>query len=193
VRTFANADCRFTYRDSLFKGNERWVVLDVTFALRLGDLSEPVRYAELARALGVEVGARAPLKHVHETVLTLRRRKGMVLDGPDHDTWSAGSFFTNPRLTAAEAKALPADAPRWPEPDGRVKISAAWLIEKAGFTRGYGAGPARVSTKHTLALTNRGAARTEDLIALAREIRAGVRAAFGVELVNEPALVGVTL
>jgi UDP-N-acetylmuramate dehydrogenase len=117
----------------------------------------------------------------------------MVLDADDHDTWSAGSFFTNPILPAADAARLPADAPRWPEPDGRVKASAAWLIEQAGFTRGYGVGPARLSGKHTLALTNRGGATTADLLALAREIRDGVRSRFGVDLVNEPVLVGVTL
>jgi UDP-N-acetylmuramate dehydrogenase len=117
----------------------------------------------------------------------------MVLDPADHDTWSAGSFFTNPVLTPEAAAALPAAAPRWPAPDGRVKVSAAWLIEQAGFFRGYGDGPVRLSGKHTLALTNRGAARTADLLALAREIRAGVRERYGVELVPEPVLVGCTL
>ncbi|MGZ4632976.1 MAG: UDP-N-acetylmuramate dehydrogenase, partial [Actinomycetes bacterium] len=111
----------------------------------------------------------------------------------DHDTWSAGSFFTNPVLGPAEAARLPAEAPRWPETDGRVKTSAAWLIEQAGFTRGYGDGPAQVSGKHTLALTNRGGATTADLLALARRIRDGVRDRFGVTLVNEPVLVGVAL
>ena len=150
-------------------------------------------YAELARALGVEIGERRPLAQVREAVLDAAPRKGMVLDADDHDTWSAGSFFTNPLLSAAEAARLPAEAPRWPQADGRVKVSAAWLIEQAGFGKGYGAGPARISTKHTLALTNRGGARTADLLALAREVRDGVRARFGVELVNEPVLVGCSL
>ena len=117
----------------------------------------------------------------------------MVLDADDHDTWSAGSFFTNPVLPASEAEALPADAPRWVQPDGSVKTSAAWLIEKAGFSRGHGSGRVSLSTKHTLALTNRGGATTEELLALAREIRDGVQSAFGVTLVPEPVLVGCEL
>ncbi len=127
-------------------------------------------------------------------MLALRRRKGMVLDEADHDTWSAGSFFTNPVLPAEQASALPPDAPRWPLPDGTVKTSAAWLIEHAGFHRGFGLpGPAALSTKHTLALSNRGGATAEDLVRLAREVRDGVRAAFGVQLEPEPVLVGVPL
>ncbi|QWZ07016.1 UDP-N-acetylmuramate dehydrogenase [Nocardioides panacis] len=191
-RTFAAADCGFGYRTSRFKQDpDRHVVLDVTFQLRLGDLSAPVRYAELARTLGVEVGARAPLAAVREAVLGLRRGKGMVLADGDHDTWSAGSFFTNPFL--APGTALPEGAPRWEQPDGTVKTSAAWLIEHAGFTKGYGNDRVSLSTKHTLALTNRGSARTEDLLALAGEVRRGVHDAFGVWLVNEPTLVGCSL
>jgi len=192
-RTFANADCGFSYRHSMFKADPRYVVAEATFHLRLGEQGAPVRYGELARALGVEIGGRAPLAEVREVVLSLRRGKGMVLDEADHDTWSAGSFFTNPVLGPDQSKALPDGAPRWPQPDGRVKISAAWLIEQAGYGKGYGERAAGVSTKHTLALTNRGGASTEDLLALAREIRDGVRAAFGVVLVNEPVLVGATL
>jgi UDP-N-acetylmuramate dehydrogenase len=190
-RTFAAADCGFAYRHSRFKAEPgRWVVLEVVFQLRPGDLGEPVRYAELARALGVGPGARAPLSAVRDAVLGLRRRKGMVLDAEDPDTWSAGSFFTNP---VVDRDLLPADAPAWPQPDGRVKTSAAWLIERAGFTKGYGGPAASLSTKHTLALTNRGTASTEELLALAREVRDGVLHRFGIELVNEPVLVGVTL
>ena len=191
-RTFAAADCGFGYRTSRFKQDpDRHVVLDVTFQLRLGDLSAPVRYAELARTLGVEVGARAPLAAVREAVLGLRRGKGMVLADGDHDTWSAGSFFTNPFLEPGTS--LPDGAPRWEQPDGTVKTSAAWLIEHAGFTKGYGNDRVSLSTKHTLALTNRGSARTEDLLALAGEVRRGVHDAFGVWLVNEPTLVGCSL
>ncbi len=196
VRTFANADCGFGYRHSRFKADRRdpWggrhVVLDVTFQLRQGTLGAPVGYAELARTLGVEIGQRATLADVREAVLGLRGGKGMVLDAADHDTWSAGSFFTNPVVDAA---AVPEGAPAWEQPDGRVKTSAAWLIEHAGFSRGHGTGPAQVSTKHTLALTNRGAASTTDLLALAREVRDGVEAAFGIRLVNEPVLVGCEL
>jgi UDP-N-acetylmuramate dehydrogenase len=193
VRVLPAAECGFGYRRSAFKASEQYVVLEVTYALPLAPLGGPVRYAALARHLGVEVGAEVPAADVRAAVLDLRRARGMVLDPADHDTWSAGSFFTNPVLPAAEAAGLPADAPRWPEPDGRVKLSAAWLIEQAGFHRGYGAGPARLSTKHTLALSNRGGATAADLLALAREIRDGVRDRFGVTLVNEPVLVGVTL
>ncbi|QIG41382.1 UDP-N-acetylmuramate dehydrogenase [Nocardioides anomalus] len=191
VRTFTNADCRFGYRTSRFKAEpERHVVLDVTFQLTIGSLGTSVQYAELARALGVELGTRAPLADVRAAVLGLRRGKGMVLDPADHDTWSAGSFFTNPVVDAAD---VPPDAPAWPQPDGRVKTSAAWLIEHAGFARGHGRGAVSLSTKHTLALTNRGGATTEELLGLAREVRDGVEEAYGIRLVNEPVLVGVEL
>jgi UDP-N-acetylmuramate dehydrogenase len=186
-------DCGFGYRDSVFKRSDRYVVLAVAFALEHSRLAAPVRYAELARRLGVEVGARVPATDVRAAVLELRRSKGMVLDAEDHDTWSAGSFFTNPLLPPEEAAALPDDAPRWPTDDGRVKTSAAWLIEQAGIGKGHGYGAARVSTKHTLALTNRGGATTAELLALAREIRAAVRDRFGVTLVPEPVLVGAEL
>jgi UDP-N-acetylmuramate dehydrogenase len=189
-------DCRFSYRHSRFKGNDRYVVLSVAFGLGPSPASRPVRYAELAARLGVDVGATAPLAEVRRAVLELRRGKGMVLDPGDHDTWSAGSFFTNPVMTRDDAARLPADVPRWDEPDGRVKVSAAWLIERSGFGKGYGTAAAptvQVSSKHTLALTNRGSARTADLLALAREIRAGVQDRFGVELAAEPVFVGCSL
>ncbi len=193
-RTFAAGDCGFGYRTSRFKNDPgRYLVLEVTFQLRQGTLGAPVGYVELARTLGVEIGGRAPLAEVRHAVLGLRRRKGMVLDAADHDTWSAGSFFTNPLLSTEQAATLPVAAPRWPAGDGIVKTSAAWLIEHAGFGKGYAAGPAALSTKHTLALTNRGDARTADLLGLAREVREGVERAFGVRLVNEPVLVGCEL
>jgi UDP-N-acetylmuramate dehydrogenase len=191
VRTFAAADCGFGYRTSRFKADPgRHVVLEVTFQFRLGELGAPLTYAELAGALGVEAGSKAPMVDVRRSVLELRHRKGMVLDAADHDTWSAGSFFTNPVVSAAQ---LPDGAPSWSQPGGRVKTSAAWLIERAGFGKGYGDGAARVSTKHTLALTNRGGATTVELLALAREIRDGVEQRFGIRLVNEPLLVGCEL
>ena len=194
IRTFANADCGFGYRHSRFKADPgRHVVLSVEFQLPFGDLSAPIRYAELARTLGVDQGRRAPMVDVRETVLGLRRGKGMVLDPADHDTWSAGSFFTNPMLPADVAESLPDDAPRWPQPDGTVKTSAAWLIDHAGFGKGYGNERVSLSTKHPLALTNRGSATTDDLVALAREVRDGVDAKFGVRLVNEPVFVGCSL
>lgn len=192
VHTFAALDCGFGYRTSRFKQEPgRWIVLAVSFQLRLGTASAPVRYGELAAALGVEPGERAPLAEAREAVLLLRRGKGMVVDPADHDSWSAGSFFTNPVLP--DASLLPAGAPAYPQPDGGTKTSAAWLIEHAGFGRGFGAGPARVSTRHTLALTNRGGASTRDVLALARQIRDGVEAAYGIRLLPEPVLVGVSL
>jgi UDP-N-acetylmuramate dehydrogenase len=194
IRTVAAADCGFGYRWSRFKADPAAaVVLSTTFQFRLGDLGAPVRYPELARTLGVELGDRARAADVRRAVLRLRSSKGMVLDPSDHDTWSAGSFFTNPILDPEQAHELPPDAPRFAQPDGRVKTSAAWLIGRAGFEKGYGDGAVRLSTKHTLALTNRGGGSTAELLALAREVRAGVRAAFGVELVNEPVTVGCAL
>lgn len=194
IKTFFPVECGFGYRSSRFKAEPgRYVVLSVTFQLRLGSLSQPIRYPELARTLGVSVGDRAPAQAVREAVLALRGSKGMVLDGEDRDTWSAGSFFTNPIVDESTAATLPADAPRFPQPDGLTKTSAAWLIERAGFAKGFGEGAARISTKHTLALTNRGTARADDLISLARQIRDGVREKFGITLVAEPVLVGCEL
>ncbi|TQK73028.1 UDP-N-acetylmuramate dehydrogenase [Nocardioides sp. SLBN-35] len=195
TRTFSGEECRFSYRHSRFKADPgRHLVLDVTFDFDRGDLSAPVAYAELARTLGVAVGEQAPLAEVRDAVLGLRRGKGMVLDAADHDTWSAGSFFTNPFV---DLDRVPDGAPSYPQPDGSVKTSAAWLIEHAGFGKGFGLDRdgARVSlsTKHTLALTNRGGATTAELLDLAREVRAGVRERYGIELVNEPVLVGCSL
>lgn len=201
-RTFTAAQCEFTYRHSIFKETGRYIVLEVTFRLALGELSAPVAYADLARQLGVEQGERAPLADVREAVLVQRGNRGMVLDAVDHDTWSCGSFFTNPILPTAQMDVLLARAaerlgpdgpvpPVFPAGEGRVKTSAAWLIDKAGFTKGHRMpGPAALSTKHTLAVTNRGDASAADIAALAREVRDGVDEAFGVRLVNEPVFVG---
>ncbi len=195
VRSFAGAECSFAYRHSRFKADPgRHVVLEVSFQLRQGTLGAPVTYAELATALGIAVGERAPLADVRAAVLGLRRGKGMVLDAADHDSWSAGSFFTNPLVPAEQ---VPDGAPAWPADDGLVKTSAAWLIDHAGFAKGYGSergsGRVSLSTKHTLALTNRGGATTAELLGLAREVRDGVRAAYGITLVNEPVLLGCEL
>ena len=193
VEWLAAADCRFGYRDSLFKHTDRWVVLRVVFGLRAGGKSAPA-YAELAR----RVGDVAPLADVRDAVLELRRSKGMVLDDADPDTWSAGSFFTNPILAPAAVAAfeerLGAEVryPSWPADEGR-KLSAAWLIETAGFGKGHGEGAVRVSGKHSLALTHRGGGSTAELVALAREVRDGVTARYGVVLRAEPRLVGVAL
>ena len=191
TRILANADCGFGYRTSLFKRSPgRFLVGAVTFSLRPGSLAAPVGYAELARALDVELGQRAPAGEVREAVLRLRRRKGMVLRDDDLDTWSAGSFFTNPFVAVDR---LPGGAPAFPAADGRYKTSAAWLIEHAGFGRGYGNERVALSSKHALALTNRGSASTADLLALAAEIRVGVRDRFGIDLEPEPTLVNCSL
>jgi UDP-N-acetylmuramate dehydrogenase len=189
VRTMAAAECGFDYRTSVFKHRDRWTVLAVAFRLREAAVSGPLRYAELARTLGVPVGGTAPLDEVRAAVLGLRRGKGMVIDPADPDSVSAGSFFTNPILTHEAWSKLP-NAPAFPEPDGRIKTSAAWLIEQAGFRRGYGNGRIGISTKHTLALVNRGEGTTAELVALAREIAGGVEARFGVVLAPEPVFVG---
>jgi UDP-N-acetylmuramate dehydrogenase len=186
VETMSPAECGFGYRTSVFKYHDRRVVLSVAFRLRRSRESGPIRYAELARTLDIPVGGTAPLTDVRDAVLALRRGKGMVIDLADPDSVSAGSFFTNPILEEA-----PDGAPAWPEPDGRVKTSAAWLIEQAGFHKGYGNGRVGISTKHTLALVNRGGATTAELIGLAREIATGVEDRFGIALHPEPVLVGV--
>ena len=195
VEDLAPAACGFAYRSSAFKHSADRVVLAVTFELEQASQSGPLRYGELARKLGVAAGEGAPLPEVREAVLALRRGKGMVLDAADHDTWSAGSFFTNPVLAADDFAALEERAgaapPRFPEPDGRIKTSAAWLIERAGFTKGDARGPVALSSKHALALTNRGDATAEQLVGFAREIAARVEQRLGVALVPEPVLVGL--
>jgi UDP-N-acetylmuramate dehydrogenase len=216
VRDLAAAELGFGYRTSIIKrsmvdgpvdglGDDprapwfptpRYVVLDVTFTLVADTQSAPVRYAELAAALGVAIGDRAPAREVRTAVLALRARKAMLAGDGDYDRWSAGSFFTNPILAPADALRLPPDAPRYPAPEG-VKVSAAWLIEHAGFARGFGVhGPdsaARLSTVHTLALTNRGSAAAADLIELARVVQNGVYQMYNIRLDPEPVLVGVAL
>ena len=207
LERFSAADCGFAYRDSVFKRTQkgstgRYVVLAVTFSLERSELSQPVGYAALAQGLDVAMGERVPLADAREAVLAQRRQRGMVWDADDHDTWSCGSFFTNPIITTAQMDEVRAHVvermgPNAPEPpefdagEGLVKTSAAWLIDKAGYGKGYAMpGPAALSTKHPLAITNRGGARAADVAILAREIREGVEDAFGVRLVNEPVFVG---
>ncbi|MFD0866194.1 UDP-N-acetylmuramate dehydrogenase [Tessaracoccus lubricantis] len=193
-RTFPVTDCGFGYRTSRFKQEPgRYLVLEVGFQFPLGSLGAPIAYAELAGRLDTVPGRRVDAARVREAVLEIRRGKGMVLDEADHDSWSAGSFFTNPILDEQQAAALPPEAPRFPDAGGRVKTSAAWLIQHAGFAKGHGDGEARLSTKHVLALTNRGAASASDLVALAAEVRDGVEERFGIRLVPEVNLVGVAL
>ncbi|MFD1212817.1 UDP-N-acetylmuramate dehydrogenase [Arthrobacter sp. GCM10027362] len=212
VKTFANAELDFGYRDSVLKrstvnGSPRYVVLSVEFRLEQDRLSAPVRYAELARSLGVEAGQRAGAAEVRREVLRLRASKGMVLDAADRDTFSTGSFFTNPIVDPAVADTLPENAPRWPA-GGQVKLSAAWLIDHAGFGKGFGLagtangrldgfavarGRASLSTKHTLAISNRGNATAADILAIARTVRDGVEDAFGIRLQPEPLLINCSL
>ncbi|AJT43030.1 UDP-N-acetylmuramate dehydrogenase [Psychromicrobium lacuslunae] len=203
VKTFTNSELGFGYRDSMLKratstGSPRFVVLTVEFQLALGRMSAPLRYAELAKRLGVQVGERAYARDVRRAVLELRAAKGMVLAAEDRDTYSTGSFFTNPIVSQAAAAQLPEAAPRYPvDGEDQVKLSAAWLISQAGFAKGFGAelsgGRATLSTKHTLAVTNRGGASAEDLLAVARAVRAGVQERFGILLEPEPLLIGCQL
>ena len=179
TRAWTPAECGFAFRSSAFKHTDRYVILDVTMRLARRSASVPIRYAELARILGIAPASSAPATDVRAAVLALRRSKGMVLDATDHDSWSVGSFFVNPLVDVVPEAAR--ECPQWVT-DGRTKLSAAWLIERAGFPRGYGNERVRLSTKHTLALTNRGGASTADLLALAAEIRAGVENRFGIRL-----------
>jgi UDP-N-acetylmuramate dehydrogenase len=183
-RMLTPAECGFAYRDSRLKREPgRFVVLDVTFDLVPSVVSRPVGYAELARTLGVEIGQMAPLADVRDAVMTLRRGKGMVLDPADPDSRSAGSFFTNPIVPAALT--VPG-CPSWPAGDGQVKLSAAWLVQSAGFGRGTREGNVGTSSRHSLALTTEPGATTRELLAFADRIVAGVREKFGVALEREP-------
>ena len=194
IKTFTNQDCEFGYRTSRFKREkDRYVVLDVTFQLRKGEMSLPIKYQELASYLGVQLGDRALVEDVRQAVLALRAAKGMVLSENDPDSWSAGSFFVNPILSADIAAKLPSDAPRWPQPDGRIKTSAAWLMEKSGVKKGEEHEGARVSTKHVLALVNSGSAKASDIAALAKTARAQVQKVFGITLEPEVHFVGLSL
>ena len=189
---------QFGYRTSILKHSQAAVVLEVEFALDADGRSAPMRYGELAAALDAEPGSRTDPVVVREAVLSLRRSKGMVLDEADHDTWSVGSFFTNPVVSTGEFDRLRTQidgpVPNYPASDG-VKLAAGWLVERAGFGKGYpGDGaPARLSTKHALAVTNRGGATTADAISLARTVRDGVRTTFGIDLTPEPILIGAAL
>lgn len=193
---FAPDACGFAYRTSRFKGSDRHVIVEVQFRLARSPLGVPLRYPELTRALGVGEGGRAPLPAVRQRVIELRRGKGMVFDPADPASRSAGSFFTNPivdpQTFAAFSAKLPADVtpPSWPAPGGAIKLSAAWLIERAGFTKGTTRGRVGLSSKHALALVNRGGATAHELLALAHEIRDTVHDKLGIELVPEPVIVG---
>lgn len=233
VRVFAAAELDLTYRNSRLKESmfaapsdadpkapwwptPRYVVLEVTLQLRMGRLSAPIVWPELAEQLGIGLNERAPSTAVRKAVLALRSKKGVLVDGfcgeegklgarelGDHDRWSAGSFFTNPVLSAQQAEALPPEVPIFAvtagqeiKPGDDVKTSAAWLIENSGFAKGFGISPdarATLSNKHTLVLTNRGEASADDVLTLARTIRAGVKDKYGITLYPEPVFVGLEL
>jgi UDP-N-acetylmuramate dehydrogenase len=194
LKTFTNSECQFSYRNSLFKSHPgRYVVLDVQFQIRRGEFSDPITYLELAKKLGVQPGDKAPVVATRQAVLELRASKGMLLSSEDHDSWSAGSFFTNPIISQQAADALPDAAPKWPLNDGRVKISAAWLIENAGMHKGDEVGGARISTKHVLALTNSGDATAADIAELAKRARNQVKEIFGITLEAEVNLIGIEI
>ncbi len=194
LKTFTNSECEFSYRNSHFKAHPgRYVVLDVQFNLRSGELTTAITYAELAKKLGIEVGEKAPIVETRKAVLELRAAKGMLLNPTDRDSWSAGSFFTNPIVSKEIAEKLPEGAPKWPTSDGKVKTSAAWLIENSGVHKGDSHGGARVSTKHVLALTNAGNATATDIAELAKSAQKSVFEKFGITLEAEVNLIGITL
>ena len=194
LKTFTNSECQFGYRNSLFKATPgRYVVLDVGFQLRVGEDTTPILYGELAKKLGIEVGDKSTVIATRKAVLELRQAKGMLLVPQDRDSWSAGSFFTNPIITADLAEKLPDGAPKWLLDDGRVKTSAAWLIENSGIHKGDAHGGAKVSSKHVLALTNAGNATAQDIAELANIARKSVKDKFGITLEAEVNLVGLSL
>jgi UDP-N-acetylmuramate dehydrogenase len=193
VKTFTNSQCEFSYRSSHFKEHPgRYVILDVAFQLRQGEMSDPITYIELSRKLGIEPGEKDSVVSVRSAVLELRASKGMLIS-EDPDSWSAGSFFTNPIVSQQDADSLPNATPKWPLNDGRVKISAAWLIENSGMHKGDAIGGARISSKHVLALTNSGSATASDIAALAKKTRDQVKEKFGITLIAEVNLIGVEI
>lgn len=193
-RTFTTNQCAFGYRTSLFKKEpNRYVILDVTVQLKKGDLSIPITYPELAKELAVSVGERASVSKVRERTLAIRERKGMVLSEQDRDSWSAGSFFINPSVSPEIAAVLPADAPKWPNTDGSIKLSAAWLLERSGVVKGERLGGAGISTKHVLAITNAADATSHEIIELARKCQNAVQKHFNITLEPEVQLLGFSL
>jgi UDP-N-acetylmuramate dehydrogenase len=194
IKTFTNSECAFEYRSSIFKKNPgRYIVLTVQFQIRIGEISAPITYAELATKLDIAVGDKASVIQTRSAVMELRGSKGMLLDPNDKDSWSAGSFFTNPIVSIEVAATLPEDAPRWPTSDGRIKISAAWLIQRSGIEKGYTHGGAQISSKHVLALTNSGGASSTEILELAREVQEAVMEKFAITLEAEVNIVGTTL
>ena len=189
IKTLMASELEFGYRTSKFKRDpNRYVILDVTFHLRRGEESLPIKYDELAKALGVELGARVPITKVRQAVLALRESKGMLLSSGLN---SAGSFFMNPIISKEDSELIPSEAPRWQQEDGTLKTSAAWLIESAGFKKGESRGQAGISPKHVLALVNNGGASAIAIFELAMEIRDAVRNKYEISLQPEVQIVGI--
>ena len=194
IKSFSASECKFSYRDSIFKHSaNRYVVLSVTFQLRIGEFSDAIKYPELAAQLKIAVGEKASTKLVRKAVLEIRDRKGMLLSKDKQSIKSAGSFFVNPIISKAKADELPSDAPRWHQPDGMVKTSAAWLLENAGIKKGEQLSGARVSDLHVLAFTNSGSATAKDMVELAKFAKMKVKERFGIELQPEVQLIGCDL
>ena len=194
IKSFSASECKFSYRDSIFKhSTNRYVVLSVTFQLRIGEFSDPIKYPELAAQLKIAVAEKASTKLVRKAVLEIRDRKGMLLSKDQQSIKSAGSFFVNPIISKAKADELPSDAPRWHQPDGMVKTSAAWLLENAGIKKGEQLSGARVSDLHVLAFTNSGSATAKDMVELAKFAKMKVKERFGIELQPEVQLIGCDL
>lgn len=191
IKTFTNEECEFSYRESIFKKTPgRFVILEVQFNLRRGELSEPITYEDLAKELGIEVGDKCDVIKTREAVLKIRARKGMLLNPNDKDTFSAGSFFKNPIVAE---HLIPEGAPKYPQGDGTFKTSAAWLIEQSGIIKGQKLNGAAISGKHVLAITNADGAKAADIAGLAIQVRDAVKMKFGIELVPEVNLVGLSL
>ena len=191
LKTFTNDECQFSYRDSVFKKNPgRYVVIEVQFNLRRGEMTTPITYADLAAELGIQVGEKADVIKTRDAVLKIRARKGMLLDPNDKDTFSAGSFFTNPIVPEA---LIPEGAPKFAQGDGTFKTSAAWLIEQSGISKGQKLNGASISGKHVLAITNSDNAKAADIAALAMEVKDAVKMKFGIDLIPEVNFVGISL
>jgi UDP-N-acetylmuramate dehydrogenase len=193
-RTFTANQCGFGYRTSIFKEERnRYVILDVTVQLKKGELSIPITYPELAEELGIPSGERAAVNAVRERTLAIRKRKGMVFSITDRDSWSAGSFFINPSVSPKVAATMPSDAPQWPNSNGSIKLSAAWLMENSGISKGARLGGAGISTKHVLAISNVDSATSSDVVELARRCQSAVEKRFGITLIPEVQLIGLAL
>lgn len=188
-RILTNEELKFSYRFSILKNlTSRFIIENVTFRLKRDKNSKITNYPQVAESLGINPGESVSIKELRKTILEIRKSKGMILDSKDHDTFSVGSFFINPIM---EKDKVPTNAPMYENESGKVKTSAAWLIEQAGFEKGFRLGGAMISTKHTLAIANSGNATAEDVIELSNLITSGVLQKFGIELTIEPRILNI--